>query len=1797
MPKTDGETAPVTIKDITWTSTPVYDKDREDTYTFTPILPSGYTTAEGVALPKITVIVAQTARQQQEKDRRALITLLSALPAPEDYITYDAAADLITDHPDIIDEAQIAEARQAADDYLNKYSPAKTNTDATTPEPNGESAPEPNPEDDETLAPLLTRLKGLEHIRDTEGSCADIAGPCPYHYPQFLLDRMNQNETPAPLTLEDLIEDYGVEPPETPDTAASYSAQDGRRKARAAAPAPHPQTLVVTTDNENNAHTGTPDGDMDTPMYKYKISGYIGEIPVFNGLKKHPPHPVEVSFTLDEVPTQSAYVAIKAFGVFMKERHFVYVNDDIYKPMDLESEDNEPYNSETLGFLRGTRYTWNTTILEIPLKKLVKGKNVISIVIPSNRIITVDWMQLILDGGTSSSNVENFSMSVTDYVRDSGKAWFEVEAEVKQKENKRYMTEYTLIDANSGDILGTAVGDISETERAKLPISINQDSGILTIEGLLKDVDTETIVATDSITFYYVKNVGMGVKTSHTLTPSTYTNQSVTIQVNAEQAAGAESMKNVTVTPKTRTVTQNGTYDFTIGYQLDGRQYSYTYKVNVDNIDKEPPFIGYTPVSVTESQTQQEFEKLFKEALTVTDNVTKECTVTYTLPKVEDVRANGGGQVKVTAQDALGNKSEENCLLIAASPLAFSKPTAVRAGTTKTYTLTAKLTATGGKTVTESGFVWGIMANPTITFNQGSAKTASPVTKGNVNFSVKTTEIVEGMTYYARAYAKIGTICYYSDSVQFKLDTTNYGTFTIKNNGNNTFTVTRSGGSEGAQTVYYRTLNGSAVGGTHFTHKASTLVFKEGETTKTITVTEKGVTQKYNNRTATAYSNADRTYQVELYRVTGGGSLGSTATATRTMAKDSAYTINRSIYEPTSTNVKNTSSLWDEKGSCHQFEIPDGGSGETNGRNNGINLYNGRTNHKGHKSKPFNLPRYHQVMPGTDKEKAYFEDSKGKNDGWGYRYVLRQSKIETGWGHLWIGYTPAPTGKQTVSNGDGKSPLNVGNQKWAGYFDIDYENQDIVVPNGSGLNGNQTNGSIYTYGGNQYILFGTQQTAYMHFAACGSKDDMWKITSLTDYRILADTKEPQLLGVAPMAGGAYKEGDAVTISLVFDEIVDSKNSSLSSSIIAKTSWGDFTYAGGADTNVLYFKGTVPANATKTITVNSIANADKIKDLCNNTGGTKSAGTGSTSVTVDTTKPTVQITNTSLANGTASAKITATNADTLRYTWSESTTLPAAGWFNCKSGDTVKTRQASGKWYLHALATYENTGASTYQCSSVFDFGTPENPKFPLPELTVTTDNSRWTNGNRTIAIKKQPANATLKVTKPDKTTATLAANAASYTAQDNGLYTFTLTANGETVVKDITVEKIDRKNPTVTLTQTGSSESVFYTLNMAAKAADDASGVAKVEYAFTTGNAAPTSGWQTAGDSDKLSDGRYRINYTATQTTRTSITLYVRATDNAGNVTTVKSETYTVMKEPTADKKPQITLTADTTAWTKGDVTLTWKLTNGGAGNCTVYTNEDKAQTGKTTGSTGTFKVQENGIYMVNAIDDNGDTATAAVIVNNIDKEAPELESLTTSTEEWASSKRITLTGINDDLTVKYLDEKGATEKSGSGVSKKEYQLSGTDTWKTLSGEYFDVYKTGTYKVRLTDNVGNESEYTIEVTKIDRTSPTMAATVNNTPNASGWYTDSTVSVNLTYEDKAGAEGPASGVQKVLYAFTTEKKVPNKLTSLNSADVAKGSAVINLTQNGTYYFYCVVYDKTHSRDYFLKLDTGEIMPIP
>ena len=1734
-------------------------------YVYTPVIPEEYRVADGVSLPQISVTIAATGGQGPAE----LLALLEKLPDPLTYLSTGV------ENKEIIDREQLAEAREQLDSWL-----AENQTDDT------ENKETLSGEEEERLAELIQRLEGLEHIRDTETDCMDLE--CPYHYPEMIQQRMEEDELPELLTLEDLVEDYGVEPPEENAMPAAAGDTDQPLRAPSKAPAltPHPQTLMVTNDNENNSHTGKADGDIDVSMGSSD--------------KKHP---IELAFTLDELPTQSAYLAVKAYDVDEDygETDYVYLNDDIYLPMDQTNQFNKNYNNETLGYLSGTNNTWNTTVLEIPLEKLKKGKNVISVTVaPSTWIVRIDWMQLVLDGGAADSNIEKFSLELQDTSTKGKTVTVQSLVTIRQKGNKEYATEYTLTQTETGNALDACFGKAKSQEQIALSMPLDSPGGVYKITGILKDPETEEIKATDSFSFYFNQGVGLGPKVSHTLSPDTLTNRDVTIMVKAENMPEL-GITDVKVTDgATHIAAENKKYTFTITYKLKGSEQSFLYPVWVDNIDKTAPVLTYTPVTVVEGEQQETVEKLFGEALSVSDNYRlAEKPLTYTIQNnIADLP--GKKTIKVTASDAAGNTTTKDCvIMVTAKPLELKLGAlTAAAGSKDSFELKAVLAHTGGDTIKETGFVWGVMPAPTLEFHNGSAKTASVITTKNGNLTAKATGLTSGVEYYARAYAKVTSDgkekVYYSEAGQFGFGIPQYGTFSVSSvtgsNGKATFTITRSNGTDKLQMVYYRTVNGSAVGGTHFKHQEGAVYFKEGETSKTVTVTELGVTNAYQSKAGTKYSNADRTYSLELYRVTGGGTIDQARRSmTRTMAKDSSYTVDRSVYttEKTITHVADTSGKNGKR-------IADTNQSQGGKKTNVSFLKNRYKDTNYHTSSSFS--GYY-----TDaRQQEYLKSTAG---GWYYRYVLRAYEQTDGYEHAYLGTEPLEDKNYDIRS-ESAAVEGVKGQLWACNFlqpakktAGTYYFPDTRTGGGEeSYYPKNSSGTAHGYNGKTWVKLGVDQTCYAYFGATGADTDEWYVDGLQSFVMVNDEKEPALLGVAPMAGGTYLPGDPITVALVFDEIVDRQNSSLSSSLTISTNVGTLSYAGGADTNVLYFTGkvssTVSLNSTDTLKVNSISNLSSIKDMCNLSGTSQNFSGGNTNIKVDGTEPALTVrADTSGSLPRHKATITATGAVSIQYAWTKDTVLPGYGWQTITSGKQLtESRGTAGQsqtWYLHVLATAAS-GASTHKYLP-FTFMNPA-----ITDVSVRAGGATssadvadvWKSGKYIVVqyAGVQSTGTTLTFDGPKKEVKNITSSrgSANLYVTENGSYTVTLTDTyGNVISKTIEVRKIDRKNPTVTL-RSGSStgaDTVYNELTIAVLPEDTGgSGVAKVEYAWTNTAGAP-SAWKIL---TAAADGSYQAQYTAAETTKTAKYLHVRVTDGAGNVSeTVKSGPYQVIKKAVGAALPSITVTGNPSSWTKS-ATLTWKAAPGsgtGAGALAfVYTPKGTVTENMTVGS---CTVTKNGIYEFMVMDKFGNSEAAEVLVTRIDNEAPKLDSLTAA---GGKPGTIGLLGATDDHTAVY-DKKGnITGYQGSGIRTREYRMQGESTWTTFTGDSFTVAKNGNYVVRLTDNAGNVSEeYRVEMTGMDVTAPTVSCVVNGTRNGtSGWYLDSDVSVKLTFTDMAGTEGGTpSGIQSAAYQWVTDtsQKPAAGMVDLDAAAVAAGEYTISLSD---YYGTCYLYYKVTDR---------------
>jgi len=428
-------------------------------------------------------------------------------------------------------------------------------------------------------------------------------------------------------------------------------------------------------------------------------------------------------------------------------------------------------------------------------------------------------------------------------------------------------------------------------------------------------------------------------------------------------------------------------------------------------------------------------------------------------------------------------------------------------------------------------------------------------------------------------------------SVQVYAKWINCGKFSIVNNGNNTFTISRAGGKDKAQTVYFRTLNGSAIGGTHFTHQENSIVFADGQQSSTVTIAESGANTMYNNNAATAYANAAREYFVEIYDVSGGATISGTAKAKHTMSNNSSY----SVSESDMTSYKNIASVTKSSGGRSGLQVYESSGGGYKGTLN-IGLNSNALNTTAYGS----LSNY--IYATADGMKVQLKNFKGTDDGWRmYRYVLfNTSSNNVSFSSSKNGDIPnLPSGTKAVlvygisTDTDNKDSYSVS---------LPAKQSSTISATGTGKTvsvkaARFADGQPSTNEGYDYVLYGLNEGIGISVGAYNSAapDSSWWFNSAELYTMPYDKSGPDYLGTAPMSNTSYKLGSKVTIALVFDEIIKSADGV---TVLTNLSNNVFTLAGGIGTNVLYFEGTV-TNTSTSASVTTINSKTNIKDMLGN----------------------------------------------------------------------------------------------------------------------------------------------------------------------------------------------------------------------------------------------------------------------------------------------------------------------------------------------------------------------------------------------------------------------------------------------------------------------------------------------------------------------------------------------------------------------------------------------------------------------
>jgi len=377
-----------------------------------------------------------------------------------------------------------------------------------------------------------------------------------------------------------------------------------------------------------------------------------------------------------------------------------------------------------------------------------------------------------------------------------------------------------------------------------------------------------------------------------------------------------------------------------------------------------------------------------------------------------------------------------------------------------------------------------------------------------------------------------------------------------------TFTVKRTI-PEGAvattdpQTVYFRTVNGTAVGGmgeTHFKHVGGPnvfLTFNQSDRAKTFKVEqERSYTGDADIVNSFTKEGTKRYYHVELYKV-----VSTAGNCTGVLGAD--YRVKRELAQ--NANCTLSSSFFTKEYSM----------------NSNINTTEFTVNDEGYsKNRTLQVNTSFNLLDMIDKHKLYAKSTISKI---ALRLTMEVKEINDG--YQWIKITNNANGATLA---EWRLELKRGHvaSDWGRVLKLPItETQDDII-----LNKKNVDILDYHKDGANYMKCSPNDVFTLHFDGEGDGEDDWQVRVTKAYLKLLDTTEPTVKRIAPMAYGQYKKDDTITIAVEFNEIIGSvSNVRLNSfSTIPVNSW---TYVDGVGTNMLVFRGTLTGNFEVTAGVN------------------------------------------------------------------------------------------------------------------------------------------------------------------------------------------------------------------------------------------------------------------------------------------------------------------------------------------------------------------------------------------------------------------------------------------------------------------------------------------------------------------------------------------------------------------------------------------------------------------------------------
>ena len=427
----------------------------------------------------------------------------------------------------------------------------------------------------------------------------------------------------------------------------------------------------------------------------------------------------------------------------------------------------------------------------------------------------------------------------------------------------------------------------------------------------------------------------------------------------------------------------------------------------------------------------------------------------------------------------------------------------------------------------------------------------------------------------------------------------------------------------------------------------------------------------------------------------------------------------------------------------------------------------------------------------------------------------------------------------------------------------------------------------------------------------------------------------------------------------------------------------------------------------------------------------------------------------------------------------------------------------------------------------------------VPNITeAKLSNTEWSNQDKTITITATDADSgiagyALGITNETVPTEGWQTSNELAVTEDGTYYAWAKDEAGNTKVYGTAIQaKIDKIKPNIVEAEVSDGEWSNGEKTITMLATDDG-GSEELEYAVSTENMAPESGWTTENEVTVTENGTY----------------YLWVKDEAGNISDEYSTTIETKIDTTApDIKFEVNeedITDLSELWYNEKVQLNVIIEDNESGiyRYTITNNskelENKVFAGEAEkSSTYKYEISNSGKtnITVTATDMVGNKSEKTIEIN-IDKTLPTISKVEISEEEWSNEdKTITITATDADSGI--LGYAISTEKDTPPVVV-------ADT------NEFTISENGIYYAWVMDKAGNTTVYGTAIeSKIDKVAPTISKVeISNTE----WSSENkTITITATDAD-SGIAG---------YAISTSNSiVPN---------VWQTSKELSITEDGTYY---------------------------